>query len=536
MAGKRRKSIQITAVALLGLIAGAGLGFSLGLLAAVRTAQFLLTDYAHELVHHAEDAGTEFKHVVDTLDHSSDGFCSDRELTTMKALTYRSVQIKDIGRMRDGMLYCTSVAGRLPKPIPLKPPAMVTTFGTAVYSGIHPYISPQDTGTILGHGSVNVLLAPYMLERWLRPGMDYMVVTMNTHTGQMTQIGGKHFPVSEQWVQSEGRMERADALLISRCSKINAMCVVTEEKKSVAKEHSSPLLWGFTLLGGAVGCAFSLAIAITLSLRHSLPQQLRRAIRRNQLTLMYQPIVSLDSEQCVGFEALVRWQDRDGMSVAPGIFVSIAEERGFIGELTTWVIKRAFHDMRELLATDRRLQLSINIAPADLANEILLETLEACAVIEGIQPEQIAIEITERSTTDLTKARSAIHELHQHGYKVHIDDFGTGFSSLSYLHELAVDAIKVDRSFTRTAGTEAVTAVILPQILSIAQSLGLEVIVEGVETDNQVQFLRNADRSLRAQGWLFGRPMPPHLAMDFVREHPGTYLHASLEQTERPDA
>ncbi len=519
MAVVRRKWTQVAAVALTGLLVGASLGFAVGLLAAVRTAQFFLTDYAHELVHHADDAAAEFVSVVNTLEQPQESFCSDQELKTMRALIYRSIQIKDIGRVRDGSLYCTAVAGRLEKPVPMQAPTMLTTSGNAIYAYARLYISPQDQGTILGHGSVNVVVTPFMMERWLRPGMNYMVVTMNSRTGQMTRIGGMSFPVSEKWVQSQGRMETADALLISRCSTKNSVCVVTEESKSVANEHSTPLLWGFTLFGGAAGCAFALGIAIAFSLRRSLPQQLRRAIRKNQLSLMYQPIVRLDSGQCVGFEALVRWQDRDGMPVAPNLFVNVAEERGFVSELTTWVIHRAFHEMSEILAAHGRLQLSINIAPADLASGTLLETLNAASAIEGIVAQQIALELTERSTTDLTRASHAILELHKHGYKVHIDDFGTGFSSLSYLHELAVDAIKVDRSFTRTAGTDAVTAVILPQILLIAQSLGLEIIIEGVETERQVEFLRNAGVSLRAQGWHFGRPMPPHLVKDFLEKH-----------------
>jgi len=125
----------------------------------------------------------------------------------------------------------------------------------------------------------------------------------------------------------------------------------------------------------------------------------------------------------------------------------------------------------------------------------------------GIQPGQIALELTERSTADMSVLREAILRLHHEGYQVHIDDFGTGFSSLAYLHELAVDAIKIDRAFTRTIGTQAVTASILPQILSLAESLGAEVIVEGVETGEQANYLIATGISMKAQGWYFGKPV-----------------------------
>ena len=103
--------------------------------------------------------------------------------------------------------------------------------------------------------------------------------------------------------------------------------------------------------------------------------------------------------------------------------------------------------------------------------------------------------------------RSQFSRLHELGYQIHIDDFGTGFSSLSYLHELSVDAIKTDRTFTRTSGTDAVTASILPQILSMAESVGVGVIVEGVETESQLNFLESTGKPMCAQGWYFGRPV-----------------------------
>ena len=126
----------------------------------------------------------------------------------------------------------------------------------------------------------------------------------------------------------------------------------------------------------------------------------------------------------------------------------------------------------------------------------------------GIHPDQIILELTERSTADLDRVRNSLQQLSRSGYKVHVDDFGTGFSSLSYLNQLAVNAIKVDRSFTNTIGTEAVNASILPQILSMAESMNVDVIVEGVETQSQLEYLESTDKAVHAQGWYFGRPMP----------------------------
>jgi sensor c-di-GMP phosphodiesterase-like protein len=114
--------------------------------------------------------------------------------------------------------------------------------------------------------------------------------------------------------------------------------------------------------------------------------------------------------------------------------------------------------------------------------------------------------------------RNSIQRLAQDGYKVHVDDFGTGFSSLSYLDQLSVNAIKIDRAFTRTIGTDAVTAPILPQILAMAETLHLDVIVEGVETQAQMDFLAATDKPMHAQGWHYSRPMSAEALREFLRE------------------
>jgi sensor c-di-GMP phosphodiesterase-like protein len=126
----------------------------------------------------------------------------------------------------------------------------------------------------------------------------------------------------------------------------------------------------------------------------------------------------------------------------------------------------------------------------------------------------VAIEITESSTVMREAAIETIRGLRERGHSVHIDDFGTGYSSLSYLHDLSVDAIKIDKAFTQAIGTGSVIVAILPQILAMAESLNLRVIVEGVETEEQASYFASAKQPVLAQGWLFGRPVP---AKEFLR-------------------
>jgi sensor c-di-GMP phosphodiesterase-like protein len=270
---------------------------------------------------------------------------------------------------------------------------------------------------------------------------------------------------------------------------------------------SRALLIEYVCMGGLTGFCLGLVIGQFYLQRIGLAQQLRRAVRRGDLKLVYQPILALPSHNCAGAEALVRWSDEDGRPIAPDFFIGIAEDRGFVSEITAFVVHRSIQEVGSVLRSHPELTLSINIAAADLENDELFWLLEEHVRQAGIAPRQIALELTERSTTDMAVLSDAVLRLHREGYQVHIDDFGTGFSSLSYLHELEVDAIKIDRAFTRTIGTDAVTASILPQILALAESLQVEVIVEGVETQAQADYLVSTGRHMQAQGWYFGKPM-----------------------------
>jgi sensor c-di-GMP phosphodiesterase-like protein len=243
-------------------------------------------------------------------------------------------------------------------------------------------------------------------------------------------------------------------------------------------------------------------------------QQLRRAIRRDKLRMVYQPIVALGSGRIVEAEALARWTDEDGFAVSPEIFVAIAEEHGFVGELTEMVVRHVLRDFAGVLRSRPEFVLNINVAAADLADPKFLPMLERYLVEAGVSAQSLAIEVTETSTANKQPARDTIHELRRLGHSVQIDDFGTGCSSLAYLKDLAIDTIKIDKAFTLAIGTEAVTVAILPSILAMADSLNLTVIAEGIETVEQACYFAAAKSAVLGQGWFFGHPVA---AADFCR-------------------
>jgi sensor c-di-GMP phosphodiesterase-like protein len=296
----------------------------------------------------------------------------------------------------------------------------------------------------------------------------------------------------------------------------------------------------YSAMGAFAGLSLGLLGALLYLRTIGLSYQLHCAIRRSSpsLRLVYEPILDGRTYQIVGTEALLRWTDQTGATISPDVFVRMAEEKGFIDELTAFVVRRAIREMGDLLRRQPHFTLSINIAASDMNGHRLLGLLEKEVLQANISPGQIALELTERSTADLAVARAAIRRLREAGYKVHIDDFGTGFSSLSYIDQLAVNAIKIDRSFTRAVGTDAVTAPILPQMIAMAESLGVEVIVEGVETEVQRKFLSANEKPLRLQGWFFSKALSAAALNSFVdkKDVPSETLQASPILRYQPEA
>jgi sensor c-di-GMP phosphodiesterase-like protein len=286
------------------------------------------------------------------------------------------------------------------------------------------------------------------------------------------------------------------------------------ESEAEALQLNRPQMTVYTLSGVLTGGLLGLLFAAMYRRNQSIEQQLRRAIENDELRVVYQPVVEMATGRIVGAEALARWTDDHGLVVSPEIFVQIAENLGFVQEITRLVIRRTLQDFQGTMRRSPEFGVHVNITSADLSDAGFLPMLEGAVKAAEVTSRNLMMEITESSTVHFERAIEAIRQLRQKGYAVYIDDFGTGYSSLAYLHRLSIDAIKIDRSFVQAIGTDAVTVSILPLILSAAEQLNLNVVVEGVETREQADYFLTSKRPMRAQGWLYGRPVA---AEEFLR-------------------
>lgn len=259
-------------------------------------------------------------------------------------------------------------------------------------------------------------------------------------------------------------------------------------------------------IGLLAGILFAAAIFYLAKIQISMPSLIKAALRNNELFMLYQPVVNLQTGECVGAEALIRWRRSSGEMIAPDIFIKVAEETGQIQRITKRVIHLVGKDVGDIFKRHPHFHLAINIAAADLHSDHTIGLLQNLIIETGAGSHNLIIETTERCFMLTDIAREMIAKVRKLGIEVAIDDFGTGYSSLSYLETLDIDYLKIDKSFIDKIGTDALTSSVVLHIIAMAKQLNIKMVAEGVESEIQAQFLR--DQGVQyAQGWLYGKPM-----------------------------
>ncbi len=507
MPTSKQRLVNIIAVTLIFAAAGLLAGYFFAWKLTEYITRGHLTQYATQIMTEGEASAGELRTALTALDASQLPACSSSEVAYFRALIFESDFLKDAGRMKDDRIQCSAATG---KPSPLNAasrPNFTQQDGTVIYMNPAPY---QNTGVAtmaLGRGDFFVVYTP-LTQMYMQPAPMHLTITdTDAPTQTRGRLLGEDFQAPPEILATEGEGRLGSSLYATRCSIRYFQCatswgslpeVVTANR---TRFNSCIALTG--IAGGLLGLIFSLLYRRNKSME----QQLRRAIRREELRVVYQPIVDMEDGRIIGAEALARWTDEDGTSVGPDVFVRTAEKNGFVGELTRLVLRHILDDFGNMLRTQPDFRVSLNVSAADLADPEFPDMLERTLARAEIDPACLTIELTESSTMNRGAAIETIHLLRWRGHHIHIDDFGTGYSSLAYLKDLSVDAIKIDKSFTQAIGTESVTVSILPQILSMAETLDLGVIVEGVETTEQASYFATSSRPISAQGWLYGRPL-----------------------------
>ena len=342
-----------------------------------------------------------------------------------------------------------------------------------------------------------------------RVGADEFAIMITRHLGSREEAGRAALDVFEQ----------AQALLLPALSEalgglrveLSAGIVILPAEEH---EHATEILQGADWAasqakgeGGGRALFFAATMGQEIRERHRLEQELRMAAEFSQLRLFIQPQVDAAGRQ-VSAEALIRWQHPVRGLVPPGMFISLAEEAGFISVLELWMLREICQLLVRLESADKALKISLNISAMHFERDEFVPEVRRVIQQSGIDPAWLVFEITESVVIENVGAViEKMLELRTLGIHFSLDDFGTGYSSLSYLKRLPIDELKIDRSFITDAPDNPNDAALVETILGVARTLRLRVVAEGVETRAQADFL-NARGDVIHQGHLYDKPLP----------------------------
>ncbi|WP_454774947.1 EAL domain-containing protein [Janthinobacterium tructae] len=499
----RRKRIIVTSVlvAVIGVAAPLSLAFYLSSVRAEQGEQErlrLLAGYALERAHRSIASASVALRSADALDLAP---CSEAHIQQLRRIAITTRSIDDIGYVENGLLKCTSTgieAGR----IAITPADLTLANGMGLDFNLRPVVSGGKRMVGLTYRAYKVLIDPVRFSDVIVDSDIQMAVAI----GKGGVLDTLHYPDPALVQALLAGKPTADGSIHALLYRDGLTAVMIEPRSKLNDRLRREQLLLLPL--GLLMAAFIVGIVVWLSRRRlSLMGELKIAIERREFFVHYQPIIALDTGVCVGAEALIRWRRPDGSMIRPDLFIPVAEDSDLILPITDQVIACVIADMRAALLADRELHIAINLCASDIETGRVLDVLERALAGTGIEAQQIWLEATERGFINVEAARATIDKARARGHAVAIDDFGTGYSSLSSLQNLPLDALKIDKSFVDTIGTDAATSSVTPHIIDMARTLNMLIVAEGIETQQQADYLRERKVEF-GQGWLFAKALP----------------------------
>ncbi|MGV8917946.1 MAG: EAL domain-containing protein [Pseudomonas sp.] len=272
--------------------------------------------------------------------------------------------------------------------------------------------------------------------------------------------------------------------------------------------HAESAMYQAKLSGRNRYCFYSAHIETRMRARHLLERHMRDALEEGVFEVFYQAKINAQYNQVMGMEALIRWRNSDGILISPADFIPLAEETGLIIPMGKYVLLKACKEMRKIHELGFCMTISVNISAVQFREESFLQMVKSILVESELEAKFLELEITEGVLArDIDNSRETLFNLRSLGVRIAIDDFGTGYSSLAYLKRFPIDVLKIDQSFVRDMLTDKSDSAIIEAIIKMGQALGLELVAEGVETQEQAAALLEQGCQIM-QGYLYSRPVP----------------------------
>jgi len=508
---RRSKVIWVGVVmALLGAVLPIALMAYLSWQTALEHEQLRLKTFAERVVARADLSFTQATSALQNLSTLTVEPCSEDHIELMRRITVNTRSVEEVGYFENGLLKCNAW-GPVTQQVSQYKPDFTTPAGVHVTLKMLPLIRGADPMMALQLGAYSALINMGRFVDVIVEKGVFLALAKEDGVLIAVSAGG-----SAETIQSILAAQDKDFTSTSLHAQVKkggwiGIAVTGEDVLLTDLRHEQ--LWMLPV-GVLIGLLL-IGLVVRLSRRRMSPlAELALAVKRREFIVHYQPLIELKTGRCVGAEALVRWQRPDGTMVRPDLFIPLAEDSGLVKPITDQVIEAVVRDLGDVLVHDRSLHIAINLCADDIKTGRFQPIVTNALQKSGIHAEQIWLEATESGLMDIGSARKTLSRARALGHSTAIDDFGTGYSSLQYLQNLPMDALKIDRSFVNTIGTDSVSSPILSHIIEMAKSLNFFIVAEGVETKEQADFL--AARGVHfAQGWLFAKALPLNEFMAF---------------------
>lgn len=457
--------------------------------------------YAQDVLRRSENTASQITAGFERLLESGYAPCSDQQIELMRQIDLSSSYIQTIGYTEKNRLMCSSL-GRHGEGLPLGPIDARSAKGASTRANVSFDFAPGTNFIVTERDGYAAIIHKELPIDATTGRADTNLAVFSRVNDMILSSRGN---IKTNWIETtrdqnsvafrDGEyivaVVRSERYFIGAVAAIPVAYLMKEVRATCMR------LVPIGLIGGII---LALAVMYLARQQLALPAVIRGALRRNEFFLLYQPVVDLRTGRWVGAEALIRWRRSNGEMIRPDLFIKAAEEAGIIQRITQRVLEIVERDAWDLFRRYPHFHLGINLSPQDLHDKSTVQFVQGLARRLKVEPRSLMVEATERGFIKPDIAREVVKQMRADGISVAIDDFGTGYSSLSYLETFELDYLKIDKSFVDTIGSDAATSQVIPHIIEMAKALGLEMIAEGVETEEQAQYLRDHGVEF-AQGW-----------------------------------
>lgn len=510
--GKRSRSMKLRFATVITLAMGvAAIVLPVGLSIAYAERQALEAEtqkvrrYALDVLARSELTAAQLRDGFVALSKKSRGQdpCSAAIVSAMRVQDLASSNIEVFGYISGDRLVCSSL-GADAEPVLLGPVEKVTSSGMGIRSEMSfPFLKQGEFTVYERDGLVAIVRRGILINATTyEPDVSLSVFSAD-------RVVSSKGPVKPEWIAMAGEdvtLIDASHIVVVVRSRQYDMGAVAALPIAHARQNTEQMGRTLLPLGVLGGLTLGGAFLHLARRQQALPAMIKEGLRSKEFFLMYQPIVDLRSGDWVGAEVLIRWSRPGGDVVRPDIFIPAAEDARLIRRITAYVLQRVAREASQLFRHHPAFHLGINLSAADLRTLRTVDQVRQLRQHLQAAPANLVLEVTERGLVDKDRGREVLNALRAEGVQIAIDDFGTGYSCLSYLETFNLDFLKIDKSFVDTVGSAAATRHVVQHIIEMAKSLQLKMIAEGVETEEQAQYLRMHGVQF-AQGWLFSKPM-----------------------------